>query len=50
MRVLRNYLKLAGLNSARQYNIVFAGSMNEGIMASATYSAGSQSTILNSRK
>lgn len=41
--------RISGLNSARQYNLVFAGSQNEGIMASATYSAGSQNVVLNSR-
>ncbi|MBO9571225.1 MAG: hypothetical protein J7497_03310, partial [Chitinophagaceae bacterium] len=42
-------IKIGGLSSGKQYNLVFAGSQNEGINATATYSSGTQSSILNSR-
>lgn len=38
-----------GLNQAMRYNIIFAGSRNEGLMASATYTAGTQTSLLNAR-
>jgi dienelactone hydrolase len=41
--------RIGGLNSARQYNLVFVGSMNEGINATATYTAGTQTVVLNAR-
>ncbi len=42
--------KIGGLNSARQYNIVFAGRQERRHYgASATYSAGNQSATLNAR-
>ncbi|HRE50457.1 MAG TPA: PA14 domain-containing protein [Flavitalea sp.] len=40
---------IGGLNPAKQYNIVLAGSQNEGIMAETQYSASGRQSILNAR-
>ena len=42
-------IKLSGLNTAMQYNIALVGSQNEGITATSTYAAGTQSVSLNAR-
>ena len=42
-------IMISGLNPAKQYNIVLAGSQNEGIMATTVYSIGSQQSSLNAR-
>ncbi|MBO9571886.1 MAG: fibronectin type III domain-containing protein, partial [Chitinophagaceae bacterium] len=42
-------LQIGGLNPAMRYNIVFAGSQNEGYMATSQYVAGTQTSSLNAR-
>ncbi len=42
-------ISVSGLNTTKQYNLVFVGSRNEGIDAQATYSCNGQSVTLNSR-
>ncbi|HUQ66140.1 MAG TPA: fibronectin type III domain-containing protein [Flavitalea sp.] len=42
-------LKISGLNSQKQYNIVLVGSQNEGYEAKSEYSTMSQSNILDAR-
>lgn len=40
---------IGGLNPAKQYNIVFVGSQNEGIMAETEYAVAGRQSILNAR-
>ena len=42
-------IKISGLNSAKQYNLVIAGSKNEGVGASASYDVSGQIVELNAR-
>lgn len=42
-------IKIAGLDPARQYNIVLAGSQNEGITAVSRYSSAGDTASLNAR-
>ena len=42
-------IKISGLDKSRQYNLVFAGSQNEGITATATYATETQTASLNAR-
>src|SRR5690606_5759841 len=39
-------IRIGGLNTSRQYNLVFAGSQNEGVAASAVYTSGGQTSTL----
>gem|GEM_PF-7069851 len=42
-------IKISGLDKSMQYNLVFAGSQNEGISAPSTYAASAQSVTLDAR-
>lgn len=42
-------IKISGLSTSKQYNLVFAGSQNEGISANASYAAQDQTVTLNAR-
>ncbi|HTE08333.1 MAG TPA: fibronectin type III domain-containing protein [Flavitalea sp.] len=42
-------IRVSGLNPAMRYNLVFAGSQNEGLDASVVYSIGTQRDTLNAR-
>lgn len=41
--------RFAGLNPAMRYNVVLIGSMNEGLIATANCTSGSQSAVLDAR-
>jgi pimeloyl-ACP methyl ester carboxylesterase len=40
-------IKFSGLNSTKRYNVVLVGSQNEGLVATASYANGSQTSTLN---
>jgi hypothetical protein len=42
-------IKFSGLNAGKLYNIVFVGSQNEGLIATANYTNGSRSSTLDAR-
>jgi len=42
-------IKFSGLNSSKRYNVVFVGSQNEGLIATANYTIGSQTSTLDAR-
>ncbi len=41
--------RFSGLNQAMRYNVSFVGSMNEGLAATAQYTSGTESAILDAR-
>jgi hypothetical protein len=41
--------RFSGLNQSMRYNVSFVGSMNEGLVATAQYTSGTESAILDSR-
>lgn len=42
-------IRISGLNPAKRYNLSFVGSQNEGLLATANYVSGTQSSILDAR-
>jgi hypothetical protein len=42
-------IRFSGLSASKLYNIVFVGSQNEGLVATASYAGGSQTSSLNAR-
>jgi hypothetical protein len=40
-------IKFSGLNASKLYNVVLVGSQNEGLVATASYAVGSQTSTLN---
>ena len=40
-------IRFSGLNASKLYNVVFVGSQNEGLVATANYTTGSQTSTLN---
>jgi fibronectin type 3 domain-containing protein/pimeloyl-ACP methyl ester carboxylesterase len=42
-------IKVSGLNAAKRYNLIFLGSQNEGPIATASYTSGSQTSTLDAR-
>jgi hypothetical protein len=42
-------IRISGLNKTKLYNLGFVGSQNEGMIATTSYSTGSQTAVLNAR-
>jgi hypothetical protein len=42
-------IRVSGLNTSKRYNLVFVGSQNEGIVATTSYAAAGQTSVLDAR-
>lgn len=42
-------IRVSGLNASKRYNLIFVGSQNEGLVATTSYSAAGQTSVMDSR-